>query len=147
MNTKKTVIGALVVLLSAAAISMAKPDQPYMEAARDSLQKAKDELQAADRDKAGHRANAVKLTNKAISEVNAGIEYARRHNHAVTLDPKMIFGAQPDQPHMQAALDFLRSARSNLDTAVQDKGGHRANAIQYVDEAISEVKLGIDAGR
>ena len=144
MMTKKTLIGALIVLLSAVAIALAKPDQPYMEAARDSLQKAKTELQIADRDKAGHRVNAVKLTNKAISEVNAGITYARQHNHAVTLNPKMILG---DQPHMEAALGFLRSARSNLDQAVEDKGGHRANAIQYVNQAISEVQQGIAAAQ
>ena len=48
------------------------------------------------------------------------------------------------QPHMQAALDELRSARQELETAVSDKGGHRARAIELVDEAIGEVKAGIE---
>ena len=47
------------------------------------------------------------------------------------------------QPHMQAALDELRSARSELDAATSDKGGHRAKAIELVDEAIGEVQAGI----
>jgi hypothetical protein len=89
------------------------------------------------RDKGGHRAKAQGLVNRAIGEVNAGIQYARRHNHV----------AAPDQPHMQAALDALNSAKDNLDKAEADKGGHRANAIQLVNDAISEVKLGIEAGR
>jgi len=30
-----------------------------------------------------------------------------------------------------------------LESASKDKGGHRRNAIQYVDEAISHVQAGI----
>ncbi len=52
----------------------------------------------------------------------------------------------PDQPHMQAALDHLKSARKNLDKANADKGGHRAKAIALVNQAIDEVNLGISAG-
>ena len=51
------------------------------------------------------------------------------------------------QPHMNAALDELRSARQELDAAVADKGGHRAKAIGLVDEAIAEVEAGIDYAR
>jgi outer membrane murein-binding lipoprotein Lpp len=51
------------------------------------------------------------------------------------------------QPHMQAALDELRSARSELDAAMTDKGGHRERAIQLVDEAISEVQAGMEFAR
>lgn len=127
----------MVVLGLIAVASAAPPDQPFMEAARADLQKAKTELNLAMRDKGGHRAKAVGLVNQAIGQVNAGIEYARRHNHI----------AAPDQPHMQAALDALESARNNLDKANADKGGHRANAIQLVKDAIAEVKMGIDAAR
>jgi len=49
------------------------------------------------------------------------------------------------QPHMQNALDNLRAARHQLEIAEQDKGGHRARAIEIVDSAIGEVKAGIDA--
>jgi outer membrane murein-binding lipoprotein Lpp len=48
------------------------------------------------------------------------------------------------QPHMSAALDELRSARSELDAAMADKGGHRGKAIALVDDAITEVRAGID---
>jgi len=51
-----------------------------------------------------------------------------------------------NQPHMQNALDDLRAARHQLEIAMQDKGGHRANAIGIVDNAINEVKAGIAAG-
>jgi len=48
---------------------------------------------------------------------------------------------------MQTALIALESAKNNLDKAMADKGGHRAKAIDYVKDAISEVKEGIEAGR
>jgi hypothetical protein len=134
----KRIAGALVVVFGLIAVAHATPpDQPFMEAARADLQKAKSELQLATRDKGGHRAKAVDLVSRAIGQVNAGIQFAKRHNHA----------AAPDQPHMQAALNALESARNNLDKANADKGGHRTNAIQLVKDAIAEVKLGMEAAR
>ncbi|MGZ4811089.1 MAG: hypothetical protein ACXVH7_07675 [Thermoanaerobaculia bacterium] len=51
------------------------------------------------------------------------------------------------QPHMNAALDELRAARHELEVAVTDKGGHRARAVQLIDDAISEVNAGIEFAR
>ena len=51
------------------------------------------------------------------------------------------------QPHMRSALDALRTARSELVAADDNKGGHRLKAIGYVDNAIDEVKQGIDYAR
>jgi hypothetical protein len=48
------------------------------------------------------------------------------------------------QPHMAAALDELRAARGELEAAVADKGGHRVRAIGIVDEAIEQVRRGMD---
>ena len=55
--------------------------------------------------------------------------------------------AMADQPHMQNALRALENARYQLQEAVADKGGHRANAIRLVDQAIEETKLGIQYAR
>jgi hypothetical protein len=134
----KRILGIAILVLGLAAIGRAAtPDQPFMEAARADLMKAKSELQMAMRDKGGHRAKALSLVNQAIAEVNRGIAFARRHNHAM----------RPDQPHMQAALDALNNAKGNLDKANPDKGGHRAKAIELVKAAIDEVNLGIQAAR
>jgi hypothetical protein len=51
------------------------------------------------------------------------------------------------QPHMEAALDNLRSARAELESANTGKGGHRERAIELVDEAIGEVRAGIEFAR
>jgi len=132
-------------LLAGVAVATALPDQPFMKAARGDLNTARSELQKATPDKGGHRVKAIGLVNSAIAEVNAGIAFDRRHNHA-TLRVEELF-ASPDQPHMQTALVALESAKNNLQRATSDKGGHRAKAIDYVKDAIDEVKKGIEAGR
>lgn len=48
-----------------------------------------------------------------------------------------------NQPHMQPALQSLRNARSQLQNATADKGGHRNQPIALVNQAIDEVQRGI----
>ena len=142
----KTIL-AIVMLLGIVVIAGAMPDQPNMQAARGNLITARNELIRATADKGGHRANAIRLVNGAIAEVNAGIAFDRRHNHASSLTAETLFAGAPDQPHMQAALNALQNARDSLNRADADKGGHRAKALGLVNDAISEVQKGIDAGR
>jgi hypothetical protein len=47
------------------------------------------------------------------------------------------------QPNMQNALNALFSARSSLQMAAPNKGGHRDRAINLVNQAIAEVEAGI----
>jgi len=47
------------------------------------------------------------------------------------------------QPMMKKALVNLQAAKTNLEKATPDKGGHRVNAINLVNQAIDEVKAGI----
>lgn len=49
------------------------------------------------------------------------------------------------QPHMANALEALQTAKRELNNAVADKGGHRVKAIDLVNQAITEVKLGMAA--
>jgi hypothetical protein len=51
--------------------------QGHMVNARNYLQSALSELQAAATDKGGHRVNAINYVKSAINEVNLGIQYAR----------------------------------------------------------------------
>lgn len=52
--------------------------------------------------------------------------------------------ASAEQPHMESALDALRTARSELNMATANKGGHRVRALGFVDSAIYEVKAGME---
>ena len=51
------------------------------------------------------------------------------------------------QPHMEAALSALETAKHELDVAIPDKEGHRVKAIALVNDAIAEVHAGIKAGK
>ena len=54
--------------------------------------------------------------------------------------------AMADQPHMRNALQALYNAQSQLSVATHNKSGHRENALNLVNQAISEVQAGIAAG-
>ena len=71
----------------------------------------------------------------------------RRHNHAASATEVFPTSVAPDQPHMQNALTALENAKDSLEKATTDKGGHRNKALDYVKDAIKEVKKGIEAGR
>jgi hypothetical protein len=60
---------------------------------------------------------------------------------AVALVP---MASQASQPHMEAALDALRTAERELKNATNDKGGYRGKAIQLVKNAIVQVESGIE---
>lgn len=57
--------------------TVASYDQPNMQAAKNHLQDALNNLQRASADKGGHRARAIDLTREAIAEVNKGIGFDR----------------------------------------------------------------------
>jgi hypothetical protein len=52
-----------------------------------------------------------------------------------------------DQPHLQAALDHLRLAKSELQKANPDKGGHRTKAVSLTNDSIAETERAIEYAR
>jgi len=68
-----------VVLLAGCVIGRASADQPHMQAALEHLRAARAELDKAEADKGGHRQKAIALVNDAISQVEKGIGFDRRH--------------------------------------------------------------------
>ena len=51
--------------------------------------------------------------------------------------------AAGDQPFMRAARADLMTAKSELQKAIPDKGGHRVKAIQLTNQAIAQVNAGM----
>ena len=71
-----------IALMSLAPRSLSAQDyqpQPHMQAALQHLREAAEELQRADKDKGGHRVQALNLTQQAINHVQAGIQYDNTH--------------------------------------------------------------------
>jgi hypothetical protein len=81
-TTRSRIIVAVLlcaVLVSGFLLGRASADQPHMQAALEHLRAAKGELEKAEADKGGHRVKALGLVNDAISQVEKGIGYDRRH--------------------------------------------------------------------
>jgi len=51
--------------------------------------------------------------------------------------------AGEQHPHMRAAIRELREAKQELQTAAHDFGGHRAEAVEAVDNAIKQLQLAL----
>lgn len=47
-------------------------------------------------------------------------------------------------PEMHRALHALENAKRDLEKAAHDYGGHRAKALELTDQAISEIKEGLE---
>jgi len=50
------------------------------------------------------------------------------------------------QPHMIAALEALKKAKMELEVAEHNKGGHRVKALELVNHALEQTRLGIEDG-
>jgi hypothetical protein len=75
MQLKKIVVlGLSVTMVFSAGVVVGA--QPHMQNALGSLQGAKSQLQQASNNKGSHRVRAIELVDQAISEVQAGINYA-----------------------------------------------------------------------
>ncbi|MBS0601735.1 MAG: hypothetical protein JSR94_10940 [Proteobacteria bacterium] len=61
---------------------------------------------------------------------------------ALVFTAGVVTGAQP---HMVNALGALQTAKSELQAAQANKGGHLLKAIDLVNQAISEVQAGMEA--
>ena len=55
--------------------------------------------------------------------------------------------ARADQPHMRRALELLRDAKAELQSAEHDKGGWRVRAIRNVNQAIEDTERGMEFDR
>ncbi len=78
-SLKKTVLVAVLAFGCGIATHALAEPQPRMRAALRSLEAALVELKAASADKGGHRVKAIALTQQAIDEVKAGIEFDNKH--------------------------------------------------------------------
>ena len=48
-----------------------------------------------------------------------------------------------DQPHMERALELLRQARAEIQTASRTKGGYRTTAVEHINRAIDQIEKGM----
>ncbi len=125
--------------------------QPKMQAALSALQRAKASIEAATANKGGHRELAIGLIQQSMDAVNQGMQYAAAHptevgepEGAAPPEPvdEVVPGAER-QPHMAQGVVELREARRQLREAKHDKGGFRAQALGFIQQAIMQLREGI----
>ncbi|WP_201274638.1 hypothetical protein [Mycolicibacterium sp. CH28] len=129
------------IALATIAVGTAHADQPDMYGARNDLQQAIGSLQSAQDDKGGHRVSAINLAQQAIDQVNLGIQFAGGPPDGYFTPPPPQFG-----PAMVSGNGYLQAAVNELESATEDKGGHRVAALRLTQEAIDEVNEGIQVG-
>ena len=74
------------------------------------------------------------MTNSSVRKILLGAALA------ASMGIGYAIGAQP---HMEASIGLLQSARAELAAATPNKGGHREKGLQLIDGAIAEVRAGI----
>lgn len=125
--------------------------QPKMQAALGALQRADASLQRASPNKGGHRERAIQLVRQAMGAVDAGMRYAAAHPTEVgaARGPALpepvdqnVPGAER-QPNMAQAVVELREARLQLWEGKGDKGGYRIQALNLIEQALTQVQEGI----
>jgi hypothetical protein len=128
-------------------------EQPHMRMAHLDLKLAKLSLESAKSNKAGHRVKAITIIEEALKEVHEGIVFDNTHNGAAE-DKKEDQDAQdrlakiPKDEHqhwMKAADQALNDARTELQAATEDKGGHRVKALELIKAAQDEIAQGMKA--
>jgi hypothetical protein len=61
---------------------------------------------------------------------------------AVAPAPAIAVAApMPPHPHITEALESMRAAKHHLETAVPEFHGHRAKAIEHLNQAINEAEI------
>jgi hypothetical protein len=60
---------------------------------------------------------------------------------AVPAVPAVAIAVPERHPHIDEALEAMRSARGHLEKAEHDFGGHRAKAIEHLNQAIHEAEV------
>jgi hypothetical protein len=86
-------------------------------------------------------AGSVALT-LALALALAGCGSSTPSSNTPSTNPPVA--ADNGQPRMKAAWDALASAKTELEAASPNKGGHREKAIELVNAAMKSVKEGMD---
>ena len=68
---------------------------------------------------------------------------------AIVSTPRSAMTAPPPEPHphIRAAIEELREARRELQTAARDFCGHRAEAVEATNAALKQLQLALECDR
>jgi purple acid phosphatase-like protein len=129
-------------------------DQPMIRDAQQALEQARNELQQAAPQFAAHRDRALQYVNQASQELNLALQFAAQRgvvnpssamNNQGYMQPMSSSGNDTGNPRMRNAQQALEQARSALQQAGAQFGGHKQRAIDEINQALQEISLGLQA--
>ena len=87
------------------------------------------------------------LTGRNRTTYNAGMKTIKITIIGLVAICAFNMNARAEQPHMRRALEHLRAARAELESAEHNKGGWRIRAIENTNRAIAETERGMAVAR
>lgn len=138
-NSLAVFIGSLLLISSLPGLALAKTD-PYLKSTRTQLMKARAHLFAGEKDKGGHREQAVALTSAAIDEVTAAMKSNHHGSNAHAIKNVATATGAEVGSHMRKALIHLKQAKENLGAAAPVPGGRKEKVMELIDKAIEQVE-------
>jgi hypothetical protein len=115
----------------------------HMHHAMQSLMEARKELDLADDIFKGHKQDAIDHVDAAIKAIKVGL---KEQNDEAALPAQLPSAARLDDekfPHIRHALERLKDAKTELESADKIFGGHRDEAISHTDKAIKQIEDGL----
>ncbi len=145
MTAKRIFRAALispVLLLWAGQVSHAEPlkEHIHIHHALHECKEARVELKDASHDFGGHREEALKAVDAAITQLDLCLTSAKDPFLKLTID-KDIYKEHKNHPHIRESIKELKEARVQLKEAKHDFGGHREQALKDVDFAIEQLEI------
>jgi hypothetical protein len=128
---------------------------PMIRRAIGALEAAKGDLQAANHDFCGHREDALESVNNALTQLRAALASDRSQiipredpsQKAMFVNASFDSGDPEKHPKIKQAIRALENARSELQNAAHDFKGHRAEALEATNTAISRLQQAIACDR
>jgi len=123
---------------------------PLIRRAVNALQAARTDLQNAAHDYCGHRVEALESTNNALSQLKQALQCANRRGSASDAAIETESAGAPAgerHPNINRAISALGSAEADLQNAAHDYCGHRLEALNSVQNALSQLKLAIECDK
>jgi uncharacterized protein (DUF2342 family) len=141
-----------VFLLTPAPSNAAGEEHPMIRRAINALHAAKTDLQNAAHDYCGHRVEALEATNNALSQLQAALDCAARHDRAAGPDPEIApesagSPAPERHPNINKAISSLEAAEEDLQNASRDYCGHRVQALESTRAALNRLRLAIECDK
>jgi len=128
---------------------------PTVHRAIRALEAAKAYMEGASHDFCGHRVTALAESNVALNELGLAIICDKRRDKSTGRTIEMPSasstrapGVVPERhPLIRQAISALEAAKRDLQRAAHDYCGHRVDALDAVNRALTQLKLALDCDK